>query len=172
MASAARSLGFLPRLTLSRLLLPLAVAGVYAGWRLPTERYITPERGWGYALGIVGGSCMVLLLLYSARKRIAWLRPLGPTGRWFEIHMLLGVVGPLCILFHSNFNLGAVNSNVALLCMLTVAGSGFIGRYLYARMHFSRRAQQLFSIWHLLHMPLVFMMFAAAAVHIVAVHVY
>ena len=56
--------------------------------------------------------------------------------------------------------------------IVITGGSGFIGRYLYARMHFSRRAQKLFSIWHLLHMPLVFMMFAAAIVHIVAVHVY
>jgi hypothetical protein len=49
--------------------------------------------------------------------------------------MVLGILGPLCILFHSNFKTGAANSNVALFCMLTVAGSGFIGRYLYAHIH-------------------------------------
>jgi hypothetical protein len=31
--------------------------------------------------------------------------------------------------------LGATNSNVALACMLIVAGSGLIGRYLYTRIH-------------------------------------
>jgi hypothetical protein len=108
---------------------------LYLGWTLPTELYITPTRGFGYALGIIGGSLMLLLLVYSARKRIKWLRFLGPTAAWFRFHMMLGILGPLCILFHSNFKTGAANSNVALFCMLTVAVSGFIGRYLYARIH-------------------------------------
>jgi hypothetical protein len=105
------------------------------GLRVPTERYLTPQRGVGYALGIVGGSMMLLLLLYSARKRIRWLRFLGPTPSLFRHHMLLGVLGPLCILYHANFKLGAANSNVAFFSMLTVAGSGLVGRYIYARIH-------------------------------------
>jgi hypothetical protein len=99
------------------------------------ERYITPQRGLGYWLGIIGGSMMLLLLVYSARKRAAWLRWLGGVPSWFQIHMVLGVVGPLLVLFHSNFHLGATNSNVALICMLLVAGSGVIGRYIYTRLH-------------------------------------
>ena len=99
------------------------------------ERYITPQRGIGYWLGITGGSLMLLLLLYSARKRVAWLRWMGGLPAWFEFHMVLGVVGPVLILFHSNFRLGATNSNVALICMLIVAGSGVVGRYIYTRLH-------------------------------------
>ena len=111
------------------------VAVLYLGWTMPTERYITPTRGFGYWLGIIGGSLMLLLLVYSARKHFRWLRFLGPTPAWFRFHMVLGIAGPLCILFHSNFKTGAANSNVALFCMLTVASSGFIGRYLYAHIH-------------------------------------
>ena len=99
------------------------------------ERYITPQRGLGYWLGITGGSMMLLLLIYSARKRFAWLRWIGGIPAWFEIHMMLGVVGPLLVLFHANFSLGATNSNVALICMLVVAGSGVVGRYIYTRLH-------------------------------------
>jgi hypothetical protein len=109
---------------------------IYLGWRLPTERYITPDTGLGYILGIIGGSMMVLLLLYSARKRIRWLRFMGPLSKWFEVHMALGVIGPILILFHSNFQLGATNSNVALFCMLTVAASGLVGRYFYSHIHY------------------------------------
>jgi hypothetical protein len=114
----------------------LAAIALYVGWRFPTQRYITPERGIGYALGITGGSLMLLLLLYSARKRFRWLAFLGSVARWFRFHMVLGILGPLCILYHSNFSLGAANSNVALFCMLTVAGSGLVGRYIYSRIHF------------------------------------
>jgi hypothetical protein len=105
------------------------------GMHAHLERYITPQRGIGYWLGITGGSMMLLLLLYSARKRIGWLRWLGGIPAWFEFHMVLGVVGPILILFHSNFTLGATNSNVALFSMLLVAGSGVVGRYIYTRLH-------------------------------------
>jgi hypothetical protein len=44
-------------------------------------------------------------------------------------------VGPVCVLYHANFALGAVNSNVALLCTLVVAGSGVFGRYVYSKIH-------------------------------------
>jgi hypothetical protein len=119
------------------------VAVLYLGWSQPTERYITPTRGVGYALGIIGGSLMLLLLVYSARKHFRWLSFLGPTPAWFRFHMVLGILGPLCILFHSNFRTGATNSNVALFCMLTVAGSGFVGRYLYSHIHFGLYGRKL-----------------------------
>jgi hypothetical protein len=32
--------------------------------------------------------------------------------------------------------------------------------------------ERLFSLWHALHLPLIFMLIVAAVVHIVAVHVY
>ena len=112
------------------------VAGLVVwGMHAHLERYITPQRGLGYWLGITGGSMMLLLLVYSARKRFSWLRWMGGIPEWFQFHMTLGVVGPLLILFHSNFHLGATNSNVALICMLVVAGSGVIGRYIYTRLH-------------------------------------
>jgi len=114
----------------------VSVAGLlFWGMHAHLERYITPVRGFGYWLGIVGGSLMVLLLLYSARKRAAWLRWMGGIPLWFDIHMVLGVIGPVLILFHCNFQLGASNSNVALICMLLVAGSGVVGRYIYTRLH-------------------------------------
>ena len=113
----------------------VVAALIFWGMHAHLERYITPQRGIGYWLGICGGSMMVLLLLYSARKRISWLRWLGRLPAWFEFHMFLGVVGPILILFHANFHLGATNSNVALFSMLLVAGSGVVGRYIYTRLH-------------------------------------
>ncbi len=122
----------------------VTVAGLLIfGLVFPLERYITPTRGLGYVLGIAGGSMMLLLFLYSARKHFRWLAFLGPTARWFRFHMVLGVLGPLCILYHSDFSLGATNSNVALFSMLTVAGSGLIGRYIYAHIHRGLYGQRL-----------------------------
>lgn len=111
------------------------VAALLWGFNGHLNRYITPERGLGYWLGIVGGSMMLVLLMYPARKRASWLRIFGGVGGWFKAHMTLGVLGPLLVLFHSNFSLGATNSNVALFCMLSVSGSGLVGRYIYTRVY-------------------------------------
>ena len=105
------------------------------GWLVPLDRYLSPRSGVGYWLGIFGGSLMIALLIYPARKRMPSLAPIGSPRLWFKIHMAMGVIGPLCILYHSTYRLGAANSNVALFSMLIVAGSGLVGRYLYGRIH-------------------------------------
>lgn len=121
------------------LLVP-GVGGVCAvilvwGWSTRREVYLNAEFGLGYGLGIVGTALMVLLLLYSVRKRVPPLRSLGRISRWLEVHMLLGLLGPTAVLFHSNFQLGSLNSSVALACVLLVASSGVVGRVLYPRIH-------------------------------------
>jgi hypothetical protein len=123
------------RFSLEHLTLLAAVAVIAVGWRAPTTAYLSPQSGLGYALGIVGGSMMLVLLLYPLRKRFRVLRFIGTVPHWFRAHMILGVAGPVCILYHSNFSLGATNSNVALFCMLIVAGSGIVGRFLYSKIH-------------------------------------
>jgi hypothetical protein len=113
----------------------LVLTIVYLGWDNRLEQPLTAESGMGYALGIVGGSMMLLLLLYPLRKHLHVMRYLGPVKLWFRAHMLFGVLGPVCILFHSGFQLGSLNSNVALFCMLVVASSGLVGRYFYIKIH-------------------------------------
>jgi hypothetical protein len=108
---------------------------VYFGWQHRDSAYISPEEGPGYALGIIGGSLLLLLLIYPLRKHLRWTQCLGPVRYWFRAHMLMGIIGPVCILYHCNYRLGSANSNIALFSMLLVAGSGLAGRYFYAKMH-------------------------------------
>jgi hypothetical protein len=114
----------------------LMVASVLAaGWMERDEEYLTPDSGTGYWLGIYGSLAMLFLLVYSFRKRNKAARVIGSIKFWFRTHMMLGVIGPVLILFHSNFRLGPLNSNVALFAMLTVAISGAIGKYIYGKIH-------------------------------------
>jgi len=113
----------------------LLTALITLGWLLRDYALVNPEAGLGYWLGIVGGSLMAVLLLYPLRKRIRLLHAIGSTKAWFRLHMIFGLVGPLLILYHCNFQLGSFNSQVALYCMLLVAGSGIVGRHFYARIH-------------------------------------
>ena len=112
-----------------------AIFAIFVGWVSRENRMIDPGEGIGYFLGIAGAVPMVLLLLYSFRKRLRFMRYFGATKYWFRVHMMFGVIGPVIILYHSNFQVGSLNSQVALFCTLLVAGSGIVGRYLYTQIH-------------------------------------
>lgn len=90
----------------------------------------------GYALGVVGLTMMLVLFGYPLRKRLRFLGSMGPMRHWFRLHMVAGVLGPILILFHATFNVESVNAAVALACMLLVAISGLVGRYLYRGIHY------------------------------------
>jgi len=114
----------------------VAMAGLLSyAWMVSGEAHLTAETGPGYYLGIAGSVMMLLLLIYPLRKRIRALKWIGTIPGWFRIHMIFGVVGPSLVVLHSNFTLGSVNSQVAMFSMLIVAGSGFVGRFLYRRIH-------------------------------------
>jgi len=119
---------------------PLAVSlclgAVAFGWWVRDEAYIDPGTGLGYRLGIAGATMLLLLVLYSVRKRVRALDSWGPQTLWFRVHMWLGVLGPLTILYHCNFQLGSLNSSLALISMLLVAGSGVVGRSIYGKIHY------------------------------------
>lgn len=125
---------------LSQLILFGVIAAAAFGW-WRRDTLPTAEGGIGYALGIVGSSFMLLLMLYPLRKRLPPVHWLGSIGLWFRLHMLLGLLGPLLILYHARFTYSATNSGVALLAMLIVVASGLIGRFIYGHVHrgFSQR---------------------------------
>jgi len=108
-----------------------------------SENLLIPGKGTGYALGITGAVMMLVLLAYPMRKRIRFMRTWGAASSWFRWHMILGVVGPALIILHSNYSLHSANATVAFLSMLTVAGSGLAGRYLYGRIHRGLYGQKL-----------------------------
>ena len=108
---------------------------LFGGWINRDEQAWVPDHGLGYALGIVGGTLMLLLLLYPLQKRWRifgkWLK----VSHFFRLHMIFGILGPVLILLHSNFHLGSINGRVALFSMLVVVFSGLVGRYIYRQIH-------------------------------------
>ena len=104
-------------------------------WLYRGTEFITARHGFGYWCGIVGASMMAVLLLYPLRKRVRVMRSWGALPKWFRWHMAFGLLGPTLIIVHSNFEARSMNALVALIAMLIVAGSGLVGRYLYAKIH-------------------------------------
>jgi hypothetical protein len=118
------------------LLIGVTLTGMLvAGWHWRSTLAYSAETGLGYWLGIAGLSCVGVLLLYPLRKRIAALGIFGSVPAWFRLHMFMGALAPVLILYHSKFSVDSMNAMVALTCMLVVAGSGIIGRFLYVRIY-------------------------------------
>jgi hypothetical protein len=98
----------------------------------PRHDALKPSGRIGNALGIVGGVLLLLMYLYPLRKRWRWLSMKGKTKNWLDYHILMGLVGPVLITFHSSFKLSGV-AGCAYWCMIAVVFSGIVGRYLYGR---------------------------------------
>lgn len=136
-AAARAALYKPPRISL--LVPAIAVACLtilYLAWRVREDMYLHAGRDIGYALGVAGLGMMILLLGYPLRKHVRALASLGPLPLWFHVHMILGVLGPVAVLLHCNFELGSINSSVALISTLLVGTSGFVGRFAYTRIHY------------------------------------
>lgn len=88
--------------------------------------------GLRFWLGVGGAAAMALLLLYPLRKLLARRFRLGSVGGWLHLHIVLGLLGPLAVLYHCNLGTGGFNANVALTMMLAVALSGIVGHLVHA----------------------------------------
>lgn len=117
------------------LLLPFVGALVGSAWLLSRFGGYSPGSDIGYYLGLAGGLATLIVFLYPLRKHVRLFRSFGAIKGWFALHMACGIGGPFLILAHSTFHIGSINAGVALTCMLLVAGSGIIGRFIYVRIH-------------------------------------
>jgi hypothetical protein len=121
----------------SSIFMLLVAVAITIGWLQRGEELITAKEGVGYIIGIVGGVGLLMQFLYPLRKHAPFMQRWGAVKHWFRIHKALGLLAPTLILFHANFRLHAVNSNVALFSMLIVVASGLVGRFIYMKIHSS-----------------------------------
>jgi hypothetical protein len=103
---------------------------------------LKPGGTLGYRFGVVGASLMVVMHLYSVRKRARPLRRVGRLGGWLDFHIYCGVMGPLLIVLHSSFKVQGLVA-ISFWAMVAVAVSGILGRYLYLQIPRRRSGDQL-----------------------------
>ena len=101
-----------------------------------------PGGSRGHLLGVVGASLMVVMLVYSLRKRWRPLRKAGQLRQWLDFHIFCGVYGPLLVVLHSSFKVQGLVA-ISFWSMIAVALSGVLGRYLYLQIPRARSGDQL-----------------------------
>lgn len=103
---------------------------------------LKPGGDIGHGLGIVGSAMMVIMLLYSIRKRTHFFNKLGSIAHWLDIHIYFGIFGPLFVILHSSFKVQGLVA-ISFYSMLAVAISGILGRYLYMQIPRNIRGHEL-----------------------------
>jgi hypothetical protein len=96
----------------------------------PGYRSLRPAGLWGHGFGVIGSALMILMLLYTLRKRTRLLGSLGTLSYWLQFHIFCGIAGPLLVILHSSFKVQGLIA-VSFWSMIAVAASGFLGRYIY-----------------------------------------
>ncbi len=100
--------------------------------RHPEYANLKPGGFRSHGLGILGSTMMLLLLLYSLRKRTRIFGNWGKMSHWLNIHIYFGIMGPLFVILHTTFKLNGLIA-ISFWSMIAVALSGVIGRYLYVQ---------------------------------------
>jgi hypothetical protein len=144
-------------LTFLVLLYMAATAGIVptavSGWRYYTSPYadrphlgqygiLRPAGSQGHGYGVVGSALLILLLLYSVRKRRRGLESLGSPAQWLNVHICFGIVGPLFITLHTSFKVQGLVA-ISYWSMIAVALSGVFGRWLYLQIPRNLAGQEL-----------------------------
>jgi len=129
--------------------LALLVYGFGYYWASPEQRALSPKHEYlkpsgtiGLRLGMFGFLLFLFIYLYPLRKKWAWLGRQGSSRRWLDFHVLLGLLAPVVITFHSSFKFSGI-AGIAYWIMIVVALSGVVGRYIYAQIPRSLNSAEL-----------------------------
>jgi len=103
---------------------------------------LMPAGIWGHGMGIIGTAMVLLMLLYSARKRGLLGIRFASLPRWLDVHIMFGIMGPLLITLHTAMKFHGIVS-ISYFSMLAVALSGVFGRYIYMQIPRDARGHAL-----------------------------
>ncbi len=124
--------------------LVLSAAMAYYGWSYyvldqalrplsSKHAQLKPSGTVGLKLGMFGLFLFALVYLYPLRKRWIWLGRQGKAMHWLDFHMILGIIAPVAVSFHSAFKISGF-AGMAYWTMVALVVSGLIGRYFYAQL--------------------------------------
>jgi hypothetical protein len=155
------------------------ITGLYGTVIFVTRAIPVASDLFGHSIGILGFILMLLTeTLYSLRKRsrsAVW----GKMSAWLQFHIFTGIVGPYMVLIHTSWKFNGLAGATMLLTAIIVV-SGFIGRYIFTRIPRTmdgleiesalsqealKRARQLMSLWHTIHIPIGVALFISVFVH-------
>jgi hypothetical protein len=104
----------------------------------------SPQPPLSYELGWAGAGSMLVMQVYSLRRRLRVLARCGSLRAWLDLHVFLGMQGFVFVAYHSigiatHASLAALNFSL----VATVVVAGLFGRYLYGFIPRARNGRAL-----------------------------
>ena len=100
----------------------------------------------GGLFGVAAAILFLLLLVYTAVKRLPWVKArmtaVGSVSAILTFHVYAGAVGALLSIIHSGHRFESPIGIALIVLMLTVVTSGFVGHYYLAQVGVELRDQQ------------------------------
>jgi hypothetical protein len=84
-------------------------------------------------MGWMGFGLMVIMNVYSMRKRFHFMKRWWRLSKWLDFHVFCGLVGPTLILYHCNLKVRGL-VGISFWSMVISFSSGIIGRYYYLQL--------------------------------------
>ncbi len=104
---------------------------------------LNPSGYLGHAFGIFGTLMLIVGVgAYMLRKRVKMFFHFGFLKHWLEFHIFLCTIGPLFVLFHTEFKFGGIVA-VSFWSMTAVVLSGVVGRFIYVQIPRSIEGNEL-----------------------------
>jgi hypothetical protein len=110
----------------------LVAEGIALVW-LYHGRVISASDPIGHGIGWAGTASMLIMHVYSLRRRVRALSHWGKLRSWLQFHIFCGLQGALLVTFHS-LHLKTIGNIAGITIALTliVVCSGIFGRYLFS----------------------------------------
>jgi hypothetical protein len=122
--------------------LPYYALGRAGRVRDPLHTVLDPATPFGLTFGFIGLGLFLFMWLYPMRKRVPGLRKMGGIGSWLRIHVIAGIALPILVAVHAGWRFTGL-IGLGYFAMVLVTLSGFVGRYVYARIPRHRNGVEL-----------------------------
>jgi len=120
------------------LCLALILLTLYVGWFFRDHFAFMPNSAQAYDLGLIGIGLLCTVFVYSLLKLFKYSQVIT-TSSWFRIHMTLGGLATIAILFHASFQVGSkglVSGDMALGFLVMLAITGILGQVIYSNVKY------------------------------------
>lgn len=181
--------------TRSKLIIGLTIAAVMVAIGLEVLLSVNSTKAFGHTqkghiVGWIGFGMILLACGYPVKR---WLHPNQVWSKpWFQVHLIMGIGGPLLIFVHSGAHFHALVPVLALVMMVLVVLSGIAGQALHhlasqtlyeqrheiarqgvskdmieAQLYDLAREEKALRWWRCIHVPLTWTFLSLVLMHIV-----
>lgn len=95
----------------------------------PLHESLKSSGAFGHGIGLIATAVMMMNFGYAVRKRLHFMRKLGPLPLWLSLHVFVGIVTPTVIVFHAAFQLNNVLATSTAVALGVVVLTGVVGRF-------------------------------------------